>query len=84
MEIFINNHAQLNKIDKQVNELKECIFANPKFKNAMNDSHRRVYSSQFLEYNPSYIELLHHAGYFHQNIFKEDIWREFKQKGLHK
>ncbi|MED3198008.1 hypothetical protein [Bacillus toyonensis] len=73
-----------NKIDKQVNELKELIFADPKFKNVTNASLRRAYSSQFFEDNREYVELLRHADYFHQNIFIEDIWREFKQKGLHK
>ncbi|PFI32199.1 hypothetical protein [Bacillus thuringiensis] len=73
-----------NKIDKEVNELKERIFADPKFKDATNDSRRRVYSSQFFEDNPSYRELLRHAGYFHPKIFIDDIWREFRKKGLHK
>ncbi|KAB2460964.1 hypothetical protein F8160_02490 [Bacillus sp. CH126_4D] len=73
-----------NKIDKEVNELKEIIFDDPKFKNATNASLRKVYSSQFFEENREYIELLRHADYYHPSIFIEDIWREFKQKGLHK
>lgn len=73
-----------NKIDKQVNELKEIILPIQNLKNATNASLRRVYSSQFFEENREYIELLRHADYYHPSIFIEDIWREFKQKGLHK
>ncbi|MBJ8031847.1 hypothetical protein [Bacillus cereus group sp. N21] len=82
LEEIKNNRK--NKIDKQLIELKECIFADPEFKIATNDLRRRRYASQFFEDRSGDIELIRRAGYHHQFLFIEDIWREFKAKGLHK
>ncbi|MEH7464841.1 hypothetical protein V7166_23190 [Bacillus thuringiensis] len=80
-EIKMNRRAET---DKEVQQLKELIFVDPKFKTATNVTFRQAYSSRFFKNNPEYRDLLHRANYRHPNLFIEEIWKEFKGKGLHK
>ncbi|MEX3624916.1 hypothetical protein [Viridibacillus arvi] len=79
----ILDKAQANR-DKQKQELKEVIFADPDFKNSTNLHLRRNYSNQFFHSHPEYREFLRDIGYYMPISFIESIWKEFKDKGLHK
>ncbi|KRT93761.1 hypothetical protein AB447_216765 [Bacillus glycinifermentans] len=73
-------------IEKQIRELKEVIFADPKFKLASNLSKRKGYSKRYFEGKSTYLELLRYAGYRFPIDFIEEIYGEFKEeeKNLHK
>ncbi|MGH0593611.1 hypothetical protein ACQVPY_15100 [Bacillus pretiosus] len=75
---------RLAEITEQMQKLKDIIFSDAKFKTSTNDRLRRSYGAHFFRDKRKYIELTRRAGYIHPNIFIEEIWREFKEKGLHK
>lgn len=76
-------HKRQEKIDEQIQQLKEIIFADPNFKTATNSSLRMTYYRKFFNDNPEYKELIRHSQYLHMKSFIEIIWKEFKEKGLH-
>ncbi|WP_285767522.1 hypothetical protein [Peribacillus sp. SI8-4] len=79
----ISEKTQAEK-DKQKQELKELIFADSTFKTSTNLRFRKAYTARFFQSHPEYQEFLRHAGYSHPIFFIEEIWKEFKEKGLHK
>ncbi|MCY9156240.1 hypothetical protein [Bacillus haynesii] len=82
LEEMDKNHQK--EINKQIENLKEIIFTDPKFKLATNLSLRKDYSIRFFENKTAYQELLRYSGYNYPIKFIEKIWSEFKAEGLHK
>ncbi|MCB4848558.1 hypothetical protein LHW04_26220 [Bacillus tropicus] len=76
-------HKRQEKIDEQIQQLKEIIFADPNFKTATNSVLRMTYYRKFFNDHPEYAELIRHSQYLHIKSFIEIIWKEFKEKGLH-
>ncbi|MCY9290950.1 hypothetical protein MOF05_21615 [Bacillus haynesii] len=68
------------EIEKQIQNLKETIYADPKFALASNQTKRKRYSKTFFENTPAYVDLLRAANYTHPIFFIDDIWGEFQAK----
>ncbi|AJH80285.1 hypothetical protein FOC88_27705 (plasmid) [Bacillus thuringiensis] len=76
-------HRQEN--DTQLHKLKDLIFTDPDFKIATNSLSRKTYITRLFNNNPEYKEIIRKSNeYYHAWHFIDDIWREFKAKGLHK
>lgn len=82
LEEFKKNHQE--NIQKEVQKLKESIFSDPNFKVATNQLKRKQYLFDLLQNNSENEKLIKDAGYLYPFVFIEEIWREFKEKGLHK
>lgn len=70
--------------ENKTQKLKEQVFNDPEFKLSTNTMLRRTYAHQFFKDNPEAEELLQEPDFPAPLIFIENLWREFKAKGLHK
>lgn len=70
-------------LDQKKQEIKENIFKDPEFKSATNSSLRRSYAARYFKDHPEESELLRET-YLPPFLFVDQIWKEFKSKGLHK
>lgn len=77
-------HQRKKETSEKIEQYKQLIFADNEFKNCTNLTYRKRYLNKFLEKNPEARYIISKSPHRHPIGFIEDIWREFKDKGLHK